>query len=100
MLRPCGKSFCKRSLSLDEPAWEVPESVALKLVHTADWHLGMTFPSFDPDARLRLSRARREVIDRILGLAERHAAHAVLCAGDLFDDPDPAPEWWEGLAKK
>lgn len=74
--------------------------MALKLVHTADWHLGMTFPSFDADARLRLSRARLEVIDRILGLAERHSAHAVLCAGDLFDDPDPAPEWWQGLAKK
>jgi DNA repair exonuclease SbcCD nuclease subunit len=84
---------------LDEQL-EDPESVALKLVHTADWHLGMTFPSFDADARLRLSRARLEVIDRILGLAERHAAHAVLCAGDLFDDPDPAPEWWEGLARK
>jgi DNA repair exonuclease SbcCD nuclease subunit len=75
-------------------------SVALKLVHTADWHLGMTFPSFDAEARLRLSRARLEVIDRILGLAERHSAHAVLCAGDLFDDPDPLPEWWQGLAKK
>ncbi len=74
--------------------------MALKLVHTADWHLGMTFPSFEPEARLKLSRARLEVIDRILGLAERHRAHAVLCAGDLFDDPDPAPEWWEGLAKK
>lgn len=76
------------------------EPVALKLVHTADWHLGMTFPSFDPEAQLRLSRARLEAIDRVLGLAERHTAHAVLCAGDLFDDPDPAPEWWQGLAKK
>ncbi len=74
--------------------------VALKLVHTADWHLGMTFPSFDADARLRLSRARLEVVDRILGLAERHTVHAVLCAGDLFDDPDPPREWWEGLSRK
>jgi DNA repair exonuclease SbcCD nuclease subunit len=74
--------------------------VALKLVHTADWHLGATFPSFDELGRQQLSRARLSVIDRILGLAERHLAHAVLCAGDLFDDPDPGPEWWEGLAKK
>jgi DNA repair exonuclease SbcCD nuclease subunit len=74
--------------------------VALKIIHTADWHLGMSFPSFDPDARLRLTRARLEVVDRILGLAERHAARAVLCAGDLFDDPDPARQWWEGLADK
>lgn len=74
--------------------------VALKLIHTADWHLGMTFPSFGPDARLRLTRARLEVVDRILGLAERHSAHAVLCAGDLFDDADPPRQWWEGLADK
>jgi DNA repair exonuclease SbcCD nuclease subunit len=74
--------------------------VGLKLVHTADWHLGMTFPAFGPDARLRLSRARLEVVDRIMGLAERHDAHAVLCAGDLFDDADPPRKWWEGLADK
>lgn len=74
--------------------------MGLKLVHTADWHLGMTFPAFDPEARLRLSRARLDVVDRILGLAERHSVHAVLCAGDLFDDPDPPKQWWEGLANK
>jgi hypothetical protein len=74
--------------------------VALKLVHTADWHLGAVFPSFDELGRQQLSRARLSVIDRVLGLAERHSVHAVLCAGDLFDDPDPGPEWWEGLAKK
>jgi Calcineurin-like phosphoesterase len=86
---------------LDEPGEELQDgSVALKLVHTADWHLGATFPSFDELGRQQLSRARLSVIDRILGLAERHLAHAVLCAGDLFDDPDPGPEWWEGLAKK
>jgi len=33
----------------------------------------------------QLSRARLSVIDRVLGLAERHSVHAVLCAGDLFD---------------
>jgi len=81
-------------------ASEQEEPVGLKLVHTADWHLGMTFPSFDPEARLRLSRARLDVVDRVLGLAERHSVHAVLCAGDLFDDPDPPRQWWEGLANK
>jgi DNA repair exonuclease SbcCD nuclease subunit len=60
----------------------------------------MTFPAFGVDARLRLTRARLEVVDRILGLAERHDAHAVLCAGDLFDDPDPPRQWWQGLADK
>ena len=74
--------------------------MALKLVHTADWHLGMTFPAFGADARLRLTRARLDVVDRILGVAERHQVQAVLCAGDLFDDPDPPRLWWEGLATK
>jgi DNA repair exonuclease SbcCD nuclease subunit len=85
---------------LDEQAEQLEGDVALKLVHTADWHLGAIFPSFDELARQQLSRARLSVIDRILGLAERHVAHAVLCAGDLFDDPDPGAEWWEGLARK
>lgn len=76
------------------------DDVALKLVHTADWHLGRRFPSFDEADQPKLSRARLDVIDRILGLAEQNSADAVLCAGDLFDDPDPGREWWEPLATK
>ncbi len=73
------------------------DDVALKLVHTADWHLGMRFPGFDEDDRKKLTRARLAVIERILGTAARCGADAVLCAGDLFDEPAPPREWWEGL---
>jgi len=76
------------------------EDVALKFVHTADWHLGRRFQSFDEADQLKLSRARLDVIDRILGVAEQEAVDAVLCAGDLFDEPDPGREWWEPLAEK
>lgn len=76
------------------------DDVALKLVHTADWHLGRRFPSFDAADQLKLSRARLEVIDRILGVAEQTGANALLCAGDLFDEPDPGPEWWQPLLEK
>jgi len=76
------------------------DDVALKFVHTADWHLGRRFPSFDAADQLKLSRARLEVIDRILGVAEQTGADAVLCAGDLFDEPDPGKEWWEPLLEK
>ncbi|HTE55220.1 MAG TPA: DNA repair exonuclease [Kofleriaceae bacterium] len=72
--------------------------MALKILHTADWHLGMQFRGFDDDCRLRLTRARLSVVKRLLDLAERYAVNAVLCAGDLFDDPTPEQEWWEGLA--
>jgi len=38
------------------------------------------------------------VLDRILLAAERYEVDAVLCAGDLFDEPLPQPEWWEQVA--
>lgn len=71
--------------------------VALKILHTADWHLGMRFPAFDEVDQLRLTRARLTAVDRLLDLAEHYIVDAVLCAGDLFDDPNPESEWWEGV---
>jgi DNA repair exonuclease SbcCD nuclease subunit len=71
----------------------------LKLLHTADWHLGRRFPSFPEDAQKKLSRARMDVVGRILDAARRHSVNAVLCAGDLFDDATPPDDFWEGLAK-
>ena len=32
-------------------------------------------------------------------MARRNAVHAVSRAGDIFDDPQPAPEFWEELAR-
>src|SRR5580700_8940618 len=76
-----------------------PGDVVLRLLHTADWHLGRRFPSFPEDAQKKLSRARMDVIATILDVARRRAVNAVLCAGDLFDDPSPAADFWEGLAR-
>ena len=59
--------------------------VVLRLLHTADWHLGRRFPSFPEEAQKKLSRARMDVIATILDVARRRAVHAVLCAGDIFD---------------
>ncbi len=74
--------------------------MALTLLHTADWHLGRRFPAFGPDQELRLTRARLEVVGRILDLADSRAVDAVLCAGDLFDQPVPDREWWDGVLKE
>ena len=71
----------------------------LRLLHTADWHLGRRFPSFPEEAQKKLSRARMDVISTILDVARRNAVNAVLCAGDLFDDPTPTQDFWQGLAK-
>src|ERR1700675_1188016 len=81
----------------DRPA--EPGDVVLRLLHTADWHLGRRFPSFPDEGQKKLSRARMDVIARILDVARRNAVNAVLCVGDIFADPDPAPDFWEGLAK-
>ncbi len=71
----------------------------LRLLHTADWHLGKRFLSFPEEAQKALSRARMDVVGRILDLARRQRVQAVLCAGDLFDEPAPAQDFWAGLAK-
>lgn len=72
----------------------------LRLLHTADWHLGRRFPSFPEEAQKKLSRARMDVIPQILDVARRHTVNAVLCVGDLFDEPEPEPDFWQGLAKR
>ena len=73
------------------------DDMALTLLHTADWHLGRRFPAFERDQELRLTRARLDVVGRILDLAESRNVDAVLCAGDLFDQPNPPDEWWDGV---
>src|SRR6516162_8358931 len=75
-----------------------PGEIMLKLLHTADWHLGRRFPSFPDEAQKKLSRARMDVVASILDVARRNAVHAVLCAGDIFDDPQPEPDFWEQLS--
>src|SRR5262245_19008081 len=80
--------------------WEAQEDVALKILHTADWHLGCRFRSFEDEQQNKLTRARLEAVERIFGLAESYSVNAVLCAGDLFDEPAPPENWWRGLLEK
>ncbi len=65
------------------------EDVVLKVLHTADWHLGKRFNSFDAEDGHKLARARLDAVARLLLLADQHVVDAMLCAGDLFDQPDP-----------
>lgn len=76
------------------------EDIVVRLLHTADWHLGKRFPSFSEEHNRRLMQARLAVLDRIIAVAERFTVDAVLCAGDLFDEPVPKREWWEQVAQR
>jgi DNA repair exonuclease SbcCD nuclease subunit len=75
------------------------EDVALKILHTADWHLGRSFSSFRDEDQPKLTRARIEAVDKLLGLAESYGVNAVLCAGDLFHEPAPPDTWWRELLR-
>ncbi|HSJ46518.1 MAG TPA: exonuclease SbcCD subunit D [Euzebyales bacterium] len=58
----------------------------MRLLHTADWHVGRTIRGH--------SRAdeHRAVLAEIAGLAEEHAVDVVLIAGDQFDTSAPSAE--------
>lgn len=74
------------------------DDVALKILHTADWHLGRRFASFSEEDAKKLGRARFDAVETMLGLAERSQVDAVICAGDLFDEPNPRAEHYRRLA--
>ena len=60
------------------------------LLHTADWHLGAPqYPQIYRDGAL----------PALLKLAVDHNADAVLCAGDVFDRPNPDQRVKDDLLK-
>ena len=64
----------------------------MRLLHFADLHLDAPFAWAPPEASRLRRRNRREVLGRILELAERERADAVLCAGDLFEQDRFGPD--------
>lgn len=58
---------------------------AVRLLHTADLHLGRPFHNFAGDRGAKLRETRLEALDRIGDLARRESVDLVLVAGDLFD---------------
>lgn len=65
----------------------------LKLLHTADWHLGKRLQEFS-----RLEE-QKLVLDEIIQVAEDENVDLVLLAGDIFDSFNPAHEAVELLYK-
>ena len=66
--------------------------MGLKLLHSADWHLGTPFRSLPEAQRERLHRLQLELPERIAALCRREQCGLVLLAGDLFDSPAPPRE--------
>jgi DNA repair exonuclease SbcCD nuclease subunit len=64
--------------------------MALKILHTADIHIGMSFASrgYRDDLRKQLVEARFEIMERIIQSANDNKCDMVVVAGDLFDRPN------------
>lgn len=60
--------------------------MALKILHTADWHLGKRLDNYS-----RLDE-QKEVLEEICKIADKEKVDLVLLAGDLFDTFNPPIE--------
>jgi exonuclease SbcD len=56
----------------------------LRILHTADWHLGQSFHGFDRD------REHGIFLDWLIGIAEERRTDALIIAGDIFDSVNPS----------
>jgi len=65
----------------------------MKILHTADWHLGKKLNDFS-----RMDE-QRQVLEEIVAIADKEAVDVVLVAGDLFDTFNPPNEAIELLYK-
>ena len=55
----------------------------VRILHTSDWHIGKKIGRFDR------TEEYREVIDEVVGIADREQVDLVVHSGDLFDRPIP-----------
>ncbi|MCX5662093.1 MAG: metallophosphoesterase [Planctomycetota bacterium] len=68
----------------------------LRLLHTADWQMGMMATGLGP-AAARVRAARLDSLRNLLALAADREAQAILVAGDLFEDNQVGSTVVEGV---
>jgi exonuclease SbcD len=59
--------------------------MTLRILHTADNHIGLAFGQYPPAARERLIEERFASLERMVTTANDRKAHFFVVAGDLFD---------------
>lgn len=58
----------------------------MKIIHTADWHLGQTFYGYDRNCEHAV------FLDWLCNTIKEHGTELLLIAGDIFDTPNPSAE--------
>ena len=62
----------------------LPFQGMLRILHTADWHLGQSFHGFDRD------REHALFLDWLLGILRERRVDALVVTGDIFDSVNPS----------
>ena len=73
--------------------------MGFRFLHLADLHLESSFGG-SPETRERLRRATLEAFERAIDYAIDRQLHAVLAAGDLYDDPILSEKVWLRLERQ
>jgi len=58
----------------------------IRIVHTADSHIGLPFKQYPTAVANRLIEERHSALGRLVTVANEQNAHFFVVAGDLFDD--------------
>ena len=61
------------------------KSAAVRILHTADNHLGISYAQYPDRVRDRLVEERFQALERLVETANSRGAHFLVVAGDLFD---------------
>jgi exonuclease SbcD len=64
----------------------LPTVGVIRLLHTADWHLGATLQGWSREAEHRAALAQ------LVAIAKQRAVDAVIVAGDVFDSLNPSAD--------
>jgi exonuclease SbcD len=59
--------------------------MSLRILHTADNHIGLSFNRYQEPAKSRLLEERFASLERMVATANERHAHFIVVAGDLFD---------------
>ena len=63
----------------------------LRLLHTSDWHIGMTRRHLSESSRAVFLNSRVDAIERLCDIADDEAVDGMLVAGDVFDSAQLSP---------
>ena len=70
----------------------VEVSAVVRVLHTADWQIGMTRRYLPAEAQQRFTAARTDVVRRIGALAREQGCDLVVVAGDVFEHSQLMPQ--------